>query len=383
MARGRPGLGLSEAQIRDFQSRFGKWMEKQGYSARDVAELIGFRPEYINLLLGKYQEKLRAPSANVLARLKKIGFDWSPPPARDEDKTTPPSTRDRPARTTRNRKKRKNKADVITRRDVEIVLLLARVGIAVRDQLQRLFFPSVGTAVRRLRHLTDVRLLQRFRPPVGTAGRLYGSAQYIYTLGSRGAQLASEALGRPVRPAFRGNRPPAALFLEHRLQVTEFIVRAIQAAGDRLVEWETGAVLEDRVTWRGRQRRFAPDAYIALRLADGSLRHALVEVDCGTMGRKEWLVKAQVYQAYYRTGAYARRYGTDRLLLLVVVPNETRKSWVREVMLTVKPIVMCFIATWPDIEAHSLDGPAWTRYDTGERCDLWIPPQGGKPEERR
>jgi hypothetical protein len=352
-------------------------MAERRYTAKKLAEAIGFTKEYLRLLLGEYQEKNRPPSISVLARLQEVGFEWTPPQAQGEGgmSSTGEQAAQRSNAKADSKKRRKSRTpSCLVERDRAVVLFLARAELATREQIQTLFFPSEATAARRLRQLTDAKTLRRYRPPAATGGPLAGSAQWLYGLGARGAELASDALGRPVRELLRSGRAPNTLFLEHRLEVTQFFVHLVLAAADRLVDWATGAALEDQVRVGQQQRRFAPDGYLALRLEDGSLRHALVEVDRGTMGPQAWQAKARVYQAYYRTGGYTRRYGTERLLLLVVVPDAQQQAFIRRIMQTIRPVVMCFVATRPDIETHTATGPAWLRYDTGERCDLWTTP---------
>jgi hypothetical protein len=374
MPRGRPSPDFSQDQTEDFQRKLRTWIAERGLDARRLAEQVGYSKEYIRLLLGEYQEKDRPPSAQVLVRLRELGFDWQPPrPKRGKTAAgaSADTRRDDARQAGDGRKQRKRKAPLsLVERDGDIVLFLARADLATREQLQSLFFPSAATATRRLRALVQAGVLARYRPPAAAGGQLSGSAQYLYALGPKGAKLAEDALGRPARRPFAGSKVPSTLFLEHRLEVTQFFVHVVQGAGERLIEWATGAALEDQVRVGGRQRRFAPDGYLALRLDDGSTRHALVEVDRGTMGRRAWMGKARAYQAYYRSGAYARRYATDRLLLLVVVPDAARRMLICQVMRAVRPVVMCFVAAWPDVVAHAAVGPAWVRYDTGERCDL-------------
>ncbi|MBN1179648.1 MAG: replication-relaxation family protein [Anaerolineae bacterium] len=374
MPRGRPSPNFSQDQTEDFQRQLRAWMAEQGLDARRLAGQIGYSKEYVRLLLGEYREKDRPPSVEALARLREAGFDWQPP-RRKGGKSTAGASKEarrdgaRPAGDGRKQRKRKAPLNLVER-DGDIVLFLARADLATREQIQSLCFPSAATATRRLRALVQAGVLARYRPPAAAGGQLSGSAQYMYALGPKGAKLAGEILGRPVRRPFAGSKAPKTLFLEHRLEVTQFFVHLVQGAGDRLLDWATGAALEDRVCVGGRQQRFVPDGYLALRLDDGSTRHALVEVDRGTMGRRAWLFKARAYQAYYRSGAYNKRYATDRLLLLVVVPDAARRTLICQVMRSLRPVVMCFVAAWPDVAAHAAVGPAWLRYDTGVTCDL-------------
>jgi len=380
MARGRrPPLNLTTKQIVAFQRALRRWMERENHDARAVAEMTGFSPEYIKLLLGAYREKHRPPSANVLERLALCGFEWeaSPAPKRTE---SPAEKASKPRRGKRAKKgASQSNALRLTERDQAIILFLARAELANRGQIQRLFFPSIATANRRLRRLTEKGLLRRYRPPAAAGGQLSGTHQFLYALDRAGAVLASEVLERPVRKLLGRREPPSELFLEHRLEITEFMLRVVEAAGDRLVSWETEHPLRDEVQFKGSRCQFTPDAYLVLKLDDRSLRHAFVEVDRGTVRRRSWIRKTRLYQVYYRTNAYQERYLTDRLLLLVVVPDEDRSSWIREIVQSIEPLIMTLVATWADVEAYSALGRAWVRYDTGDRCEL-VGVAGSTPE---
>ena len=140
MSRGRPGLGYTREQIRAFQRALRAWMAENNYTAKEVAELVNFTEAYIKLLAGEYQEKYRCPSATVIARLREIGFEWSPPATAAG--TQPPQE----SATLKKKRRSSTKNFTVTRRDVDIILFLAKAEVATREHLQRLFFRSPGTA---------------------------------------------------------------------------------------------------------------------------------------------------------------------------------------------------------------------------------------------
>ena len=347
--RGRKGLGLHASQVAAFQRELRQWMAGSGHNSESLAQATQFRPEYVRLLLGEYKEKTRAPSAVMLVRLTGLGFAWTQP----ENEHSEPF------------------AEVVServQREREVIEFLARAGAATREQLQQLFFPSLVTATRALALLTRQKALQRFRPRVAGGAGLNGSVPYIYSLAPDGLKLAAQLLNRTVPPAWRAGQP-AELFLAHRLQVTAFVVALIRGAGALLSDWRCGADLEDAVVWHGKRRRFAPDGYARLSL-DWGERLILFEIDRGTMGAQAWREKAAEYQAYYRSGRYRERYGRERLLVVCVTTDARQRELIARCWNGVSPVVMLYLATWPEVEALGAMGTPWVRYDTKQRQSL-------------
>jgi hypothetical protein len=324
-------------------------MASSGHTSDSLAQATQFKPEYVRLLLGEYQEKTRAPSAAMLGRLTRLGFAW----------TAARSERNEPF------------AEVVSeraQREREVIEFLARAGAATRDQLQQLFFPSLVTANRALALLTRQKVLQRFRPRVAGGAGLNGSVPYIYSLAPDGLRLATQLLNRSVPSAWRAGRP-AELFLAHRLQVTAFVVTLLRSAGALLSDWRCGADLEDMVVLHGKRRRFVPDGYARLSL-DWGERLILFEIDRGTMGAQAWREKAAEYQAYYRSGRYQERYGRERLLVVCVTTDARQRELIARCWNGVFPVVMLYLATWTDVETQGVMGTPWVRYDTHERQSL-------------
>ena len=218
-------------------------------------------------------------------------------------------------------------------RDVRLVVSVHQHRILRRDQLQRLHFPSKNTANARLRRLHAHGYLARRRLPVEDG---QGSSQYLYMLASRGAQLVADRLGVDLAEIGwkRSQNHASSLFLDHTLMVNDVRIAVELAArrqGDRVQRWITEDELKrspDRVQIepeRGRSRRVAlvPDAYFCL--AFGQRRaHFFLEADRATVPNRRWAQKVLAYLAYLRSGAYARRYGTDCLRVLTVTTSEKR-----------------------------------------------------------
>lgn len=266
----------------------------------------------------------------------------------------------------------------LTRRDMDLVLWVHQLRVTRRDQLQRLVFPSKNTANARLKRLHAHGYLARRRLPVEEG---QGSSQYLYMLASRGAQLVTEQLGLDVAEIGwkRSQNHVSSMFLEHTLMVNDVRI-AVEVAATRqryhLERWTTEDDLRrspDRVRIepeRGRSRRVAlvPDAYFCLAFGQRRARFFL-EADRATVPNRRWAQKILAYLAYVRSGAYARRYGTDCLRVLTVTTSEKRMRNLMRTTATacgVENGVRMFWFTWlePVTDATVLAGPIW--YVTGQ-----------------
>ena len=221
----------------------------------------------------------------------------------------------------------------VTPRDRELIHTIYRYRVLRRDQLQRLFFPSKNTTNLRLKLLHQHGYLARRRLPVEYG---QGSSQWLYLLGGCGASLIAQVEGiDPAQLAWRrSHNHVSTMFLEHTLMVNDICIAiqlAVQDASHRVERWLREEELKaqpDRVwieTAPGRRRQSAlvPDAYGAL--AFGQRRaHFFFEADRATESNGRWAQKVLAYLAYVRSGAYARRYGTDCLRVLTVTTSEQR-----------------------------------------------------------
>jgi hypothetical protein len=128
----------------------------------------------------------------------------------------------------------------LTDRDRHLCRLLHEHRVFTTHQLIDLAFPSQYAAETRLRTLTELEVLDRFRPRLAT-----GSAPYHYVLGPLGAQVLAAERGVTVRQL--GYRHPDALAVAHHQRLGHLIgVNGFFAAlagharrhpGAELIEW--------------------------------------------------------------------------------------------------------------------------------------------------
>ena len=185
---------------------------------------------------------------------------------------------------------------VITDRDRDVLRSLMEYRLLTTQQVQRLHFPSVQTALRRLRRLEIENLLQRHRSNA--------LPTYAVTLTPRGAAVLRN--GDDGTQACRGSaartaRLPGEFFLKHMLAVNDFrialqldarrrqdvqllgaIADTVRSAAGPAVQ--PRAALAETVAFegeRGERLLHVPDLAFALR-RDGRQALFLVEVDRGT-----------------------------------------------------------------------------------------------------
>ncbi|GGM40067.1 replication-relaxation family protein [Dactylosporangium sucinum] len=182
----------------------------------------------------------------------------------------------------------------LTERDRTLLGWLYDHGVLTSFQIANALFPSLDFCQRRLRTLTELRLITRFRPnrPDG------GSYPYHYVI---------EQLGAETIAAARGERPPrreharterrrwtAGHLLAHRLGVNQFFTdlagHARSHPGTSLDAWwsesacrRPGAFVrsDDPVVLRAYQPRVRPDGYGEW-TEDGVTVPFFLEYDTGT-----------------------------------------------------------------------------------------------------
>ena len=248
----------------------------------------------------------------------------------------------------------------VTKRDVELVRLIADCRCLTSWQINRLLFPPVrhdDTKINprcqhRLKMLYQHGYIDRKEQP---QVRSQGSLPLAYFLARRGAELLDQLSGEEVDWDPDDNDITAPGFA-HLLQTNDVrlcITLAARRQGVRLASWIDDKSLKsphmkDYVEVAGRDggvRRQAvvPDGLFVLETpgvgpSDWNVYHHALEVDRGnTTGRygkdsnRDWRHKIEAYIAYYRSGKYQARYGTPALRILSVTTGERRLAHLKDV----------------------------------------------------
>lgn len=115
----------------------------------------------------------------------------------------------------------------LTDRDHELLISLLKYRYLSTSQLQRLHFPSLQTAARRLRILATAGYLVAFRPKA--------SEDRLATLSRLGAEAVAERLSVPLSELDwdpRREKPKDYLFLQHFLAASDFRISLTQACAE-------------------------------------------------------------------------------------------------------------------------------------------------------
>jgi hypothetical protein len=187
-------------------------------------------------------------------------------------------------------------------RDRACLRLLYRAGVATSEQLTTLILPSRRTALRRLRRLWQLGLLER--APIAPD---HGGIPVVYRLSLRGSK----------RLGYIDTRTGGVSRVRHTLDIVDTVCSLVRSAPGSVQLWltepMTGGVLPPEVR---------PDSIVIVQLAAGSAVLCL-EIDEAT--EHSPTIRARL-AAYERALA-----GRDGWHLLWVVPTEERLSWLRRV----------------------------------------------------
>jgi len=187
-------------------------------------------------------------------------------------------------------------------RDRACLRLLYRAGVATPEQLTTLIFPSRRTALRRLRRLWQLGLLER--APIAPD---HGGVPVVYRLSRRGSK----------RLGYVDTRTGGVSRVRHTLDIVDTVGSLVRSAPGSVQLWltepMTGGVLPPEVR---------PDSIVVVQV-DARSAVLCLEIDEATE-------HAPTIRA--RLGAYERALaGRDGWHLLWVVPTPERLSWLRRI----------------------------------------------------
>jgi hypothetical protein len=193
-------------------------------------------------------------------------------------------------------------AGLLSMRDRACLRLLYRAGVVTADQLTALIYPSRRTALRRLRRLWQMGLLER--APIAPD---HGGIPVVYRLSRRGSK----------RLGYVDTRTGGVSRVRHTLDIVDTVCSLVRSAPGSVQLWltepMTGGVLPPEVR---------PDSIVAVQLGGWSAVLCL-EVDEAT--EHSPMIRA-------RLAAYERVLeGREGWQLLWVVPTDERLGWLRRV----------------------------------------------------
>ena len=187
-------------------------------------------------------------------------------------------------------------------RDRACLRLLYRAGVATADQLATLVFPSRRTALRRLRRLWQLGLLER--APLAPER---GGIPVAYRIGRRGSK----------RLGYHDTRTGGVGRVRHSLDIVDAVCALVRSAPEAVQVWLTEPMVDRELPSDVR-----PDSIVALQLARGSAVLCL-EIDEATERSPTIRARLGAYES-----ALAGRTGWH---VVWVVPTEERRGWLRRV----------------------------------------------------
>jgi hypothetical protein len=227
----------------------------------------------------------------------------------------------------------------VTRRDVDILRVVADYRLLTAPQIAKLFFSSLAKCRKRLFRLWQHKLLDRRFQPVR---QNEGAAPILYTLSRQGARyLASKAGFSGEAPAYtpfagRGS----LLFIEHTLRRNDFRLALTLAcrgsSGTRLLWWRQDNGIKDTVTFVDK------DAKQVFRrvsvLADGffGIEHQsrrffyFVEIDRATVSSQRMLLRFRGYYNMWLQKRHVKRFGIQSFRVLIATSGEARMKKLME-----------------------------------------------------
>lgn len=281
----------------------------------------------------------------------------------------------------------------LTERDMKVVLDVYKYRYLSVSQIQRLHFPSLQTAYRRLRALLELRYLACFSVP--------GITERVYHLDRGGAALVAERLGVQIAElkwSRQNHAPKDHYFMRHFLKAGDFRIALTLACrssdisllgfipehyGEKSINGAPVKYIKDficDIANPAQRISHTPDAVFALTKSQNTALFFL-ETDRGTEvisdENKGVLKSVKFYLNYLVSGAY-RRYEQDfgcspfkGFRTLIVTTSEARVENIRQVIsdfnFADKAKKFIWLTTERDIESNTIFQPIWLSADVSDQ----------------
>jgi hypothetical protein len=263
------------------------------------------------------------------------------------------------------------------------------------EQIQRLCFPSLSRARKRMRQLWHHGLVRRHQRPVVIGD---GTSQFFHTMSRKGEQLiARNGVPMPNHTKARMRLGDHALgIIEFRVALTLAVRNAKETAvgrwiGDRELRF-AGSVRVGEMT---RRVPIVPDAFFTLRHGQKELGYFL-EIDRGTTDLTRMRMKFIAYLDLWHGRPVTEKLGVRSFRVLFVTQSEKRLNGLLKTLQGIAPNgLRRDILQFTSVERRSLDkperlfGPIWQTIDQSDgistsrllpdRPPLTLPIAPGKP----
>ena len=275
----------------------------------------------------------------------------------------------------------------LTMRDTEVILNVHKYRYLTATQIEKLHFPSMQMAWRRLHILTALGFLKAFTTP--------NINERIFYLGKQGAEIAAGLLRVDVEYLTPGKIPKDYYFLKHFLAINDFrilITKACQESdlnllgfipeyiGEKTKEGYVKKYIRDKVSdimfSADREYSHTPDGVFSLE-KDGKPALFFLEIDRGSeivADPEKGFLKCVVFYLHYWREKKWIRYNEDfqrefrTFRLLVVTTSNERLQNMREAVTglsfpdsSVKRFLWGTIQNWLRVE--TVFDPIWQSMD--------------------
>ena len=232
----------------------------------------------------------------------------------------------------------------LTQRDEQIIKRCWEDKLLSTSDLQKLFFGARARCIHRLKLLYSNGYVDRYFLPVLWPYR--GATEALYTIGTRGDGVVSLQLGLDktyiarTRREFRARMqsPSFLLTFRHLRTINHTRIRIQQAfelnQACQLVQWIPERLLEERFQMvqnnQPRRTKLRADGFLQYQhVQTGKLYSGFVEVDLGTMSKRQIEAKIERYLAYFATRHPEQKYRTRwfRVLFITTHPERAEQLW--------------------------------------------------------
>ncbi len=275
----------------------------------------------------------------------------------------------------------------LTPRDIELLNALYTYRALSTPQIDALFFDggersptarSSSRCLHRLKLLFHAGYVRRVEQAQTLSE---GRKPLVYFLDTRGAHYLAGVAECSVQALDwdRQGYAVGSLFLDHLLLSNDIQVAVTIAArhhGYTVTEWRDERTLrkvhkDEEIVIPGPDDKpqkvtLIPDGYFLLE-TDTARYHQFLEVDRGTAtiqvgqaGKRDWARKVVTYLAYFRSGAYQKRYQTGSLRILTVTTSEKRLQLMKQVTEESGGQARFWFTTFDKISASTIiTAPIW------------------------
>lgn len=252
-------------------------------------------------------------------------------------------------------------------RDLELLLVVDRFGLALRGQLQELFFGSVSRCNARLKLLSEWGFLAKVQAPFPLEMGGGAGAQALYACGKASLPLLAEHQGTSLQDVRARHRRVSPTYLLHTMEEVNFFVAVYRdllslpeiTLVKFLGEWESRHDYEIRDPTQTHWQRavYKPDSLLILAGHSRKAGYA-VEIDRGHTSSAEFAHKIHLHETYRNLGLFEQRYGVVQEKTLVITTTPSRREHLRRLAKEERSNLF-WTTTFEEVKSGGVFGAIW------------------------